>query len=369
MRIGITGSTGFLGANLVRYLYNQGSDNLDVICFYAHRKSNPLTAHLDVHYRQLDVLSRKIVFTNTENLDALFHIAGVVDYSRKSIRKIWDVNVLGAKNIFDAALRNDIPKVIYISSINALGTVQEDSFLSDETNEIYTSPENPISFANRSEAAAAVDSSIRGDYGFLKKSVAPYFDSKLAAYELALAYRDIHNLPVITVFPGTAVGGGDVGFSISRLIYHVFTGRMGIATPGSSSFVSARDVAAGIWLCYLRGKLGQSYIVTGRKEHNMEYRDFMRIVAKVAVTRYGRSVNNRIYRLPRRLCYILAKVMKPLVIDSQVSTALLLSGCANHRFTHEKASRELGYKPKVELEDAISECIDFYLRHSDEIAS
>jgi dihydroflavonol-4-reductase len=369
MRIGITGSTGFLGANLVKYLYDQQPENLDVVCFFAHRKSNPLTEHLDLQYRHLDVLSRKEVFKKTSDLDVLFHLAGVVNYSQKYARRTWDVNVAGTKNIFDAALQNKIGKVVYISSINVLGTVHDDSFLADETNEIYATPANPISFDNQNDALTAVDSSLRGDYGFLKKSRVPYFDSKLGAYELALDYRNRYKLPVVIVLPGTVVGQGDVGLTISKLIYLVFTGRLRFATPGSSSFLSVRDAAEGIWLCYLRGKLGHSYIITGHKEDNLEYRDFLKTVAKVAANRYDRRVIDKIYRPPRRLCFLLAHVLRILAIDSELSAALILSGCANHRFSHEKASRDMGYNPKIVLEDAVSACIDFYLRHTGEITS
>jgi predicted RND superfamily exporter protein len=56
--------------------------------------------------------------------------------------------------------------------------------------------------------------------------------------------------------------------------------------------------------------------------------------------------------------------LRILAIDSQLSPALILSGCANHRFSHEKARSVLGYNPKVLLEDAVSACIDFAFRYS-----
>ncbi|UCF98249.1 MAG: NAD-dependent epimerase/dehydratase family protein [Spirochaetaceae bacterium] len=363
MTIGITGSIGFLGANLVKYLCDRQSGNLDMVCFYSHRRSNPLTDHLDLSYRHLDITSRDEVLEKTRDLDVLFHLAGVVDYSRKQARRTWDANVLGAKNIFDAAIQNGIQKLIYISSINVLGTVGAGSQLADEYNRIYESPGNPISFRNRTAALTAVESSTRDDYGFLRRSRVPYFDSKLAAYELAADYHRRNGLPVITVLPGTAVGRGDVGVTISQLIYLVSMNQLKFALPGSSSFVSARDVAEGIWLSYLRGQVGHSYIITGRKEDNLEYRDFMKRIAKVAAAKYGRPVSDRFFCPPSALCYLLAGVLRILGIDSQPGEALILSGCANHRFSHKKARDELGYHPRDSIEEAIAACIDFYFHH------
>ena len=111
---------------------------------------------------------------------------------------------------FDGVIENRIPRLVCTSSINVLGTVSPDSPPADETNRMYGAPGNPISFADRNEALAAVEASIRGDYRFLRSSRVVYFDSKLAAYELALQYHRKFGLPVIIVMPGTVVGPGDV---------------------------------------------------------------------------------------------------------------------------------------------------------------
>ena len=123
MNIGITGSVGFLGANLVETLHRHRSPEDRIVCYFSRRRSNPLTDHLDLTCRHLDITSRKEVVERTAGLDILFHLAGVVDYSRRNARRSWDVNVLGARNVFDAVLQNRIPKLLYASSINILGTI------------------------------------------------------------------------------------------------------------------------------------------------------------------------------------------------------------------------------------------------------
>jgi dihydroflavonol-4-reductase len=364
MRIGITGSVGFLGANLVRTLYRQRSAEDRIVCFYSRRRKNPLTEHLDLTYRHLDITSRREVMEKTKGLDLLFHLAGAVDYSRKNARRTWDVNVLGTRNIFDGAIENRIPRLVYASSINVLGTVSRDSAPAGETNGMYDSPGNPISFADRTEALAAVEASTRGDYRFLRSSRVVYFDSKLAAYELALQYHEKFELPVIIVMPGTVVGGGDVGISITELIVRTFQGKLKLTLPGGTSFVSADDAAEGIRLASVDGRSGQAYIITGRREDNLSYRDFMKLVADVARSRYDRRVSDTYFTVPASLCRALAGVFRLLPVEGPLSEALILSGAVTHRFSNAKAADRLGYIPETSLERAIQSCIDFYLQHN-----
>jgi dihydroflavonol-4-reductase len=364
MKAGITGSAGFLGANLVSYLYALRQDDLEVIPFFSNRRSNPLTEHLDLSYEHLDVTSRQEVFKKIRGLDVLFHLAGAVDYSRRNAKKTWDLNVLGAKNIFDAAVQHNIAKLVYVSSINVLGTAGAETPLADESNSIYDSVRNPISFNSREHALEAVEASLRNDYRFLRHSRVSYFDSKLAAYELAVDYHRKFDLPVIVVFPGTAVGPGDVGISISKLVYLVFAGKLTITLPGCTSFVSAEDVAEGIWLSYLHGKPGQSYVITGEQEDNLHYKELIKLVPKVARTQYNRAVSDSFVAVPVVACYTLAGVLRLLSIDGELNEGLILSGSATHRFSYAKAGRELGYHPNHALEHSIKACIKFYLEHS-----
>ena len=122
MTIGVTGSAGFLGANLLSRLRSAEPADAQLVAFYSARTANPLTAGLPLRRVHLDVTERQEVFERTRGLDVLFHLAGKVDYARHDLKRTWDINVLGARNVFDAALANRIGRVIYVSSISVLGT-------------------------------------------------------------------------------------------------------------------------------------------------------------------------------------------------------------------------------------------------------
>jgi nucleoside-diphosphate-sugar epimerase len=363
MRIGITGSVGFLGANLLKTLYRHRSAGDQIVCFFSRRRTNPLTRELDLTYRHLDITSREEVLEKTRNLDLLFHMAGAVDYSRKNARRTWDVNVLGTKNIFEGVMQNQIRRLVYASSINVLGPVGRDCAPGAESNRIYGTPGNPISFGDRAAALAAVEASIKGDYRFLRRSTVVYFDSKLAAYELAREYHRNFDLPVIPVLPGTAVGAGDIGLSITRLVVGTFRGKLRLTLPGGTSFVSAVDAAEGIRLASVHGRPGETYIITGGPQDNLSYGDFMKLVAEVARRHYNQRVPNRFFALPASLCSPLATIFRFLPVEGPLSEALIRSGAVTHRFSSNRAADELGYRPRISLEEAIRSCLDFYFQH------
>jgi dihydroflavonol-4-reductase len=366
MTIGVTGSAGFLGANLLRLLHGVQMTDAKLLPFYSTRTGNPLTDGLSLPYVHLDVTARQEVFERTRGLDVLFHLAGAVDYSKHNLRRTWDINVVGAKNVFDAALANKIGKVVYVSSISVLGAATTPGALADETNDPYAGRENPISFRDREQALQAAHASLGDGYGFLSNVRVPYFDSKLAAYELALEYRRRHGLPVTVVFPGTAVGAGDTRFSIARLVSLVYEGKLRFTLPGGTSFAAVEDVSEGLRLAWVRGREGEGYIVTGAAEDNLSYAQFMNKVALVSRREYGRRVPRRFLTVPAALSRVAAHAARAVPPGSQLNEGLILSGSVTHRFGHAKATRELGYEPKTTLDTAIRECIDFYREHGGE---
>ena len=360
MRIGITGAAGFLGAALLRRLAAAAPGDT-FVPFCARRTANPLTDHLGIRHVALDVTDRAGVLAATRGLDALYHVAGMVSYDRRSRRRAWDVNVHGTRNVIDAAAANGIGKVIYVSSISVLGAPSPEAPWADEGNDRYVPGRNPISFPDAEAALAAVEDSLRGDYRFLSAVRVPYFDSKLAAFEDARRTAAARGVSLVTVMPGTAVGAGDTGMAIGGLVQRVWDGALRLTLPGGTSFVASEDVAAGIAAAAARGRPGEAYIITGREQDNLGYAAFMRMVARVAAERFHHRCFDRFRSVPAPAAVAVASVVEGLFPGTALPRGLVLSGCVTHRFGSRKAGEELGYVPRVPLEDAIASCIEFNL--------
>lgn len=113
-RIGITGVAGFIGSNLADRLLAQG---YDVIGFdnlaYGVREQIPD----GVEFHRVDVRGREI-YELFGGLDVLFHLAAkncIADCQEDPL-ETSDVNVTGTVNVFEAARRADVGKVVYAES-------------------------------------------------------------------------------------------------------------------------------------------------------------------------------------------------------------------------------------------------------------
>jgi nucleoside-diphosphate-sugar epimerase len=113
-RIGITGVAGFIGSNLADRLlahgYNVvGFDNLA----YGVREQIPE----GVKFHEVDIRGREI-YERFRGLDVLFHLAAkncIADCQEDPL-ETSDINVTGTVNVFEAARRADVGKVVYAES-------------------------------------------------------------------------------------------------------------------------------------------------------------------------------------------------------------------------------------------------------------
>jgi dihydroflavonol-4-reductase len=362
-RIGVTGAFGFLGANFIAALLRSPRDPEGpgearrIIAFSSRTSSHPLFDREEVEVQSLDILDAEDLARKFRGLDVVAHFAGKVDYRPSCRRAVWDSDVLGSARVFDAALAAGVSRVLYVSSISALGHPRGDS-LADEGSSPYGDPSWPTSFGSREEALAAVESSARGDYGFLEKTRVAYFDAKLAGWELAKAYARERGLPVVTIFPGTAVGPGDLHNAISSLVDKVWEGRLRLSFAGATAFMDARDLAQGALLALSKGRLGEGYIIAGRDEHNLGYPEFQDLIARLARGE-GRPAKLGPRVPPLALLLGLSRAAELAMPGGSFNRAFVLAGSVRNVCSSAKAVAELGYEPSASLESAILECRRF----------
>jgi dihydroflavonol-4-reductase len=359
-RIGVTGAFGFLGANFVSALLASREAlgrETEVIAYASRGRSNPLFDAGRVRLESLDIFDREGMARKFEGLDALVHFAGRVDFRASAKREVWDTDALGAVGTFDAALAAGLPRLLYVSSICALGAPPAGA-LADESSSPYGDPSWPGAFASATEALDALASSAKGDYGFLKRSRVAYFDAKLAGWEAAKLYARERGLGLVTIFPGTAVGGGDIHRSISRLVDGAWEGRLPLSFGGATSFVAARDLGAGALLALDKGRAGEGYVISGRDEHNLGYPEFQDLVAGLARREGGKAALHPAV-LPKPLLLAAASAAEALAPRAGLARALVLSGSVRNVCSSAKARSELGYQSAASLEEAILECRRF----------
>lgn len=304
MKALVTGATGFIGGVLARRLRAEGHDVRALV--RSHEKAAPLRA-LGIATVVGDLLHPGSLAEALQGREALFHCAALVDLIAPRRRTILNVNVEGTRNVLSAARKAGVERVVYVSSVAALGL--PDGVLADET-----SP-HPGVYA------------------------APYDESKHRSEEVAMGFAR-EGLDTVFVLPSIVIGPGDpkTGDVIRR-----FLRRKIPALPrvdGSAGYVHVEDLVDGILLAYRRGRSGERYIFN---QSNLTHSQLMERLSRIS----GVPAPTR--RLPVSVAAAGASVMAlgfrlmgrpPIVTGTTVRLAT-----RRLSYSSEKARRELGWSP------------------------
>jgi UDP-glucose 4-epimerase len=117
MKILITGGAGFIGSNLAKRLVNDGHN---VVVLDSLLRGNKLDK--DTFNKLLfikgDVRDRSLVIEASKGVDMIFHFAAVlgVDIVADNPVETMDVEVIGTRNVVDAAEINNVKRIMYAST-------------------------------------------------------------------------------------------------------------------------------------------------------------------------------------------------------------------------------------------------------------
>ena len=241
----VTGGTGFLGSNLalrlierrwkVRILERTGA-NRDLL------EGGPF------EFITGDVLQPESLPPAMEGIDVVFHTAGVVDYWRQGVERMYEVNVEGTRNVMAAALRAGVPRLVHTSSTAAMGI--HPNVVVDKS---FSFNVKPTSFV--------------------------YGHSKFQAEEVVFEYID-KGLPALIVNPTTVLGPRDIRKVSSGMVVEVVKNCIPpLVPPGGTNVVPICDVAQGHIEAALKGEVGERYILAGE---NMNHAQLYKTIADVA---------------------------------------------------------------------------------------
>lgn len=115
----VTGASGFLGSRLVAHLSYKGH----VVRALYH--STPPTQNLQelngVTWQQCDLLDVYDIEAAFEGVNEVYHCAAIVSFDKADRQRLIQANVDSTANLVNQALESGIRKMVYVSSIAALG--------------------------------------------------------------------------------------------------------------------------------------------------------------------------------------------------------------------------------------------------------
>lgn len=147
MKILITGGAGFIGSNLAKRLVNDGHE---VVVLDSLLRGNKLDKETfaKVHFIKGDVRDLDLMITASKNCDLIFHFAAVlgVDIVADNPVETMDVEVIGTRNMIEAANINNVKKVMYASTSGIYGHSAFENVL---TEEVLVDPRTSYAMAKR----------------------------------------------------------------------------------------------------------------------------------------------------------------------------------------------------------------------------
>ena len=303
----VTGASGFVGSHLVNQLI---SKHAKVITLSKKRLKSSTKVINEIGFvenfeRLNDIMKRYKVNT-------IFHLAAqpIVEIGQDNPIKTFEVNIKGTWNILEVARENNIQKVIIASTVHVYGDNPKVPF----KEEYFPQPSRP------------------------------YETSKACADLLAQSFADTYDLSVEIPRFVNIYGPGD--FNFSRLIPKVIKSILQGEQPEVWDVGSIRD------FLYIDDATA-AYLMTAEKRLDNKKR--------LRIFNFGTGEQIKIYDLVQKIIQIMGKGIKVKIeqLPEERSNEI-----KKQYVSIAKAKRELGWYPKVTLDNGLSKTITWYQKNS-----
>lgn len=324
MKVLVTGGTGFTGSHLVRRLLSRGYE-----VYVIDNQKGLFDKELLEKGAKItigSVTDKKLLEGLVDGCEVIFHLAAAFRRVNLPKRIYNEVNVEGTRNLLSLAETHKVKKVIYCSTQGVHGNVANPP--GDESSPI--APE---------------------DY---------YQYTKYKGEEVAQEYI-ARGMDITCLRPTAIYGPGDPGRFL-MLFKRVQSGRFPFFGDGNAlyhplyidNFIDAFELSMG-----KEGSKGQVYIIGDERFYTIL--DIVKEIAKIM------NVDLKIQYYPFWALWWLSTIVefiyKPLPIDPPLFRRRADWFRQNRAFKIDKAVRELGYHPKVDLSTGLRRTYEWYKKN------
>lgn len=321
----ITGANGHLGSTIVRMLSKEHVEVRGLLGPGEEAEDHGNVRYISGDVRNIETLEP--LFAGCARRSVVIHTAGIVDIGDEVSPLIYDVNVNGTKNMISLCRKYKVSRLVYVSSVHAIPETDKLSVIK-ETKDF--SPENVV-----------------GGYAKTKAE---------ATREVLRAAEE--GLNAVVVQPSGILGPYDkAGNHLVQLIRDYVRGRLPACVKGGYDFVDVRDVAKGCLLAAEKGKAGECYILSNRR---YEIKELLKMVRMSVRARRIPVLPVWMAKAAEPMIGLDAKRKKRRPLYTRYSLYVLNSP---DRFSHEKATRDLGYRTR-DMKETIRDTVKWLKKNS-----
>jgi dihydroflavonol-4-reductase len=321
MKTLITGGSGYIGSAVTRELLNNGG-KAKVLVRENHDLRNLEGLDVDLVYG--DITDFHSIKDALKGCDRVFHLAAIYAIWLPNPKMMYWVNVQGTKNVLEACLQKKIKKVVYTSSVAALGAHGKD---------------------RPADESAAFNLWHTKDH---------YYLSKFRAEQVALDYNR-RGLPVVIVNPTNPCGPHDIAPTPNgQLIINIINGKLPGYVDGGINISDIDDTAKGHVLAMEHGQPGEKYVLGNT---NVSVKEYFDLIAQIGG---GKSPSIQIPKPVAIFSGYLYQGLAEIIHKPPVTTAAWVRVGSEYSFwDSSRAVNELGM-PQTPIRESIKNAIDWF---------
>lgn len=306
MTVAVTGASGHVGANLVRALLSEGRRVRALV-----RRDTAALEGLDVTRVQGELLKGETLRELVEGAEVVYHLAAVITLRSRKDAYARRVNVEGTRNVVEACLACGVKRLVHFSSIHAFSASPLDRVI-DESRPLC-SERRPL----------------------------PYDQSKADGEGVVQEAVRERGLNAVIVNPTAVLGPHDYKPSaMGQVLIDLARRKLPALVDGGFNWVDVRDVCAGAMVAERSAAAGEKYLLGG---HHLSLRGLAAIVEDVTGVRPPATIPIWLAYAGVPFAAIQSWITGKLPRFSVASLAALRR---HQQVSHEKAARELGYRPR-----------------------
>lgn len=319
MKLLVTGATGFLGAALVPRLLKAGHQVRMISRSAPTQPELQSAEHIKGDLRDVEAVKRAL-----EGVEAVYHLAGLVDFDPKDGgRKMYELHVDATRELLRAARDARVKRIVLASTSGAIAVSREE------------------------RVGTEAD-----DYPITVVGQWPYYLSKIYEEKMALEFCRQNAIPLVVLNPSLLLGPGDERLSSTFTVLKFLNRDIPALPTGGMSFVDVRDAADAFVNALTRGEAQGRHLMGV----NMTMKEFFERLSNIS------GVPMPTLRLPRQGVIWGGRLLEKLAdwrgMEPVIGARTVEIGEHYFWLDSSKAERELGFKARDPQETLVDTVMD-----------